>query len=103
MKCPKCSHDNEQDAEFCEMCGQRLSVVKAAIDSSDPTPPGFEVVLSTTDMNQIAFVKSVLQGENIPFHAQGDHFAAIRAPIPVRFLVPREHAQKAKQALKELL
>ena len=27
MKCPKCNHENREEAKFCEECGQKLSLI----------------------------------------------------------------------------
>ena len=62
-----------------------------------------DAVLSSTDPSQIALVKSLLDREKIPYFAQGEIHSAIAARIPVRFLVPRSHSNKAKEVLKEFL
>lgn len=62
-----------------------------------------DAVLSSTDPSQIALVKSLLDSENIPYFAQGEIYSAIAARLPVRFLVPKSHSDKAKEILKEFL
>ena len=62
-----------------------------------------DAVLSITDPSQIALVKSLLDGENIPYFAQGEIHSAIQARFPVRFLVPKSHSNQAKEMLKEFL
>ena len=60
-------------------------------------------VLSSTDPSQIALVKMTLDREKIPYFVQGEIHSAIEARFPVRFLVPKSHSNKAKEALKEFL
>ena len=52
----------------------------------------------------IPTIKSILESENIPFLAQGDHVSTTLAHgMTVRFLVPLKFLEKAKQALKDFL
>jgi len=48
-------------------------------------------------------VKSVLDAGNVSYLVQGEQFSSIRAPIPVRFLVPKEQLASARKLLKKLL
>ncbi|TMA08762.1 MAG: DUF2007 domain-containing protein [Deltaproteobacteria bacterium] len=74
-----------------------------------PEPPGsvheeeLKEVLSTSNPGEIALIKSLLEAENIPYLAQGENFSAVRAPIPVRFMIPSEHIERAREVLADLL
>jgi hypothetical protein len=63
----------------------------------------FEEVLSTSDRGQIAVIKSLLEAEDIPYLAQGEQFNSIQAPVPVRFLVPKEDTARARAVLENFL
>jgi predicted amidophosphoribosyltransferase len=34
MKCPKCQHENPEDAKYCQVCGNRLIVASEAVRAS---------------------------------------------------------------------
>ncbi|HEY3306605.1 MAG TPA: DUF2007 domain-containing protein [Candidatus Binatia bacterium] len=74
----------------------------AGLAIDEPAFVDLEEVLSTNNHGEIALVKSLLEAENIPYVAQGENFT-MRAPIPVRFLVPREHLVRAREVLEDLL
>ncbi|OVE78384.1 hypothetical protein BVX98_00415 [bacterium F11] len=101
MFCPKCRCGYERGITRCADC--RVPLVKKL-----PPKPKLEYtdlveVLTTNDMGQIAFVKSLLKAHNIHFYSQGDKFVALRrAPnMPVRFLVKKSEARKAFKLLDE--
>ena len=41
MKCPKCQHDNPDDAVFCNKCGSKLEVVCSACGKTNPPGSSF--------------------------------------------------------------
>ena len=59
-------------------------------------------VLSMADAGQIPLIKSILEAEDIPYLAQGENFNLARN-IPVRFLVPKEYFEEAKDVLADFL
>jgi hypothetical protein len=59
-------------------------------------------VLGTADPGEIALIKSILEAEEIPYLAQGENFNYARN-IPVRFLVPRDYLEDAKEILADFL
>ncbi|MFC1591355.1 hypothetical protein ACFL43_02405 [Thermodesulfobacteriota bacterium] len=101
MFCPQCRAEYRQGFSSCADCNVAL------VHELPPEPETQYVdlapVLSTHEQGDIALVKSILQGEGIPFVAQGDYFSTLRAPIEVRFLVPRAKLEQAREALRELL
>ena len=100
--CPECGSEYSEGFTECVDCRVHL------VDKLPAHPPvklefvELEEVLSTNNHGEIALVKSLLEAEKIPFVAQGEVFT-MRAPIPVRFLVPREHVVRAREILVELL
>ena len=60
-------------------------------------------LVATSDPAEIALIKSLLDSEEIPYIAQGEHFHAVRSLIvPVRFLVPEEEMDRARPLLQDL-
>jgi len=102
MFCPKCRVGYNEGISNCADCNTKL-VPKLTKEPEIKTDE-FEVVLSTNDIGQIAFVKSLFDGHNIKYIAQGDHFTALaKLPqFPVRFMVPKSQFKDAKELLKDL-
>ena len=60
-------------------------------------------LVSTSNMADIALIKSLLDAEGIPYIAQGEGFHAVRPLIqPVRFLVPEEEVDRARPLIENL-
>ncbi|MBN1274522.1 MAG: DUF2007 domain-containing protein [Candidatus Aminicenantes bacterium] len=100
MFCPNCK------AEFREGITRCTEYNVDLVNELPPVPkPIFvylEEVIINSDAAQIGFIKSILEGEKIPYYAQGDHSYTHLALIPVRFLVPKNKYKKAKELLKDL-
>jgi hypothetical protein len=54
------------------------------------------------DAGQIPLIKSILEAEEIPYIAQGENFNVGRN-IAVRFLVPKDYVEMAKEILIDFL
>jgi hypothetical protein len=58
-------------------------------------------LVSTSNMADIAFIKSLLDSESIPYLAQSESFHSIRPLIePVRFLVAEGDLDRAKPLIE---
>ena len=101
MYCPECKAEYREGFAECADCQVRL--VRDLPIAAKPEFVDLEAILSTGDQGQIALIKSVLDAEKIPYLAQGEQFSSMRAPIPVRFMVPREYIIRARDLLKNLL
>ena len=102
MYCPTCKGEYREGFTQCADCQVPL-VDELPQSESDDTPIDLVEVLSTADPGLIAFVKSVLEAEDIPYLAHGEHFSRMHATIPVRFLVAKEDVEVAREVLKDLL
>ena len=102
MFCPKCKAEYREGFTVCADCNIPL-VKEKPPEEPKPEYVDLEEILSTSNMGEIVVIKSILNGENIPYLAQGEYFAAVRAPIPVRILVPKEFCEKARELLKLFL
>ena len=102
MYCPKCKGEYREGFTQCTDC--QISLVDELPQSeSDDAPIDLVEVLSTADPGLIALVKSVLEAEDIPYLAHGEHFSRMYATIPVRFLVAKEDVEVTRDVLKDLL
>ena len=36
MECPKCQHENQEDAKFCNACGNKLDLVCSNCEKTNP-------------------------------------------------------------------
>jgi len=102
MYCPKCKGEYREGFTQCADCQVPL-VDELPQPESDDAPIDLVEVLSTADPGLIALVKSVLEAEEIPYLAHGEHFSRMHATIPVRFLVAKEDVEVAREVLKDLL
>jgi len=60
-------------------------------------------LVSTSNIADIALIKSLLDAEGIPYIAQGENFHAVRPLIePVRFLIPEEDVDRARPLIDSL-
>lgn len=63
----------------------------------------FELILETHNPGDIAFIKSILLAEEIEHLIQGETVAPyLFNALPMRLLVVRKHAEKAKKLLKDM-
>ncbi|MDZ4343355.1 MAG: DUF2007 domain-containing protein [Candidatus Binatia bacterium] len=102
MYCPKCKGEYREGFTQCADCQIPL-VDELPQSESDDAPIDLVEVLSTADPGLIALVKSVLEAEDIPYLAHGEHFSRMHATIPVRFLVAKEDVEVTRDVLKDFL
>ena len=70
-----------------------------------PFPPDTELVhiLDTFNQADMALIKSILDAERIPYLFQGEYSASsVYHIIPIRLMVPSEHAERARDVLEQL-
>ena len=106
------------DLTLCPFCGDGLVSTLEAVDapqgnrSDVADDEEFEVVFETGNATEVAIVKSLLEGEKIPYLTRGeDQFDAFRGLFrstifnpsgrPVVFSVPARMAPEARQLLEE--
>ena len=101
MFCPKCKYEYIDEVTVCPDCQEAL------IDQLPPEPePGFvdfKEVLATYNPADIAFLKSLLDSENIQYFFKGEHFMYVR-PLadPVRLMVRADQVDAAAELLKDI-
>ena len=100
MHCPNCRSEYRPGFTRCNDCD--VALVAELPPEQEPEFVDLVEVLSTADVGQISLIKSILGAEEIPYLAQGENFNLGRN-IAVRFLVPREYLEQAKEALADFL
>jgi len=104
MYCPQCKSEYREGVTDCVDCRVPLvDALPATIPDDQLVAEGLAEVLSTADPGLIALVKSILDAEEIPYLAHGEHFSGMHATIPVRFLVSHEDVATVRELLKDLL
>lgn len=102
MFCPKCKSEYKEGFYKCADCGVYLVSElpqTAARESGDK----FVQVFSTYNQGEIAFIKSVLDVEDITYFFQGEGSAMmVGAGAYARLLVKAEEAERAREILKDL-
>ena len=101
MFCPKCKSEYRDGFYKCADCG---------VDLVAQIPPEPEVgyvdlveVYSTYQQSDIAFIKSVFDGEGITYYFEGESsIMLVAAGAYARLLVKAEEVQRAKEILQDL-
>ncbi len=101
MFCPQCGGEYQAGSRECADCQVPLV---------DQRPPARaerlidgEEILSTYNVGDIAFVRSLLEASGIPFLFHGENFAVVDPLIqPARLLVPPEYAERARELLRDV-
>jgi putative signal transducing protein len=88
MFCPECKSEFIEGITKCPVCDIKLI---------DELPPELEFVdykeiLATYNQADIAFLKSLLDSEDISYFFKGKHFMSVRPLVdPVRLMVRTDH------------
>ena len=103
MFCPKCKTKYREGFLKCADCGVDLVGALSPKSIDDFGDEEFVEVFSTYQQGDIAFIKSVLDGEGITYFFQGENsIMLIAAGAYARLMVKAEDAQRAREILQEL-
>jgi len=104
MFCPNCKTEYRDGYKVCADCSVPL-VEELPPEPREPKPEfvDFKEILATYNPADVAFIKSLLEGEGIDYFFKGEHFLAIR-PLadPGRLMVRVDQVDKALDLLKEV-
>ena len=103
MFCPKCKSEYREGFYKCADCGTDL-VYQLPPETSDSfSDEEFVEVFSTYQQGDIAFIKSVFDGEGITYFFEGESsIMLIAAGAYARLLVKADEADRAKDILRDL-
>ena len=103
MFCPQCKSEYRDGFLKCADCGVDLVGALPPEPADNPDDEEFVEVFSTYQQGDIAFIKSVLDGEGITYFFQGgSSIMLIAAGAYARLLVKADEAQRATEILQEL-
>ena len=101
MFCPKCRLEYREGFTVCNDCGIPLVECLSSEPEPEPEPHGFVGILSTYNLADITFIKSILDDGDIEYFIHGENFNAIHPMVqPVRLLVREDQVDDAKELLK---
>jgi hypothetical protein len=108
MFCPKCKSEYRQGYTHCADCDVDLV---PALDSETlkqapigkPEYVDFRPVLTTFNHGDIAFIKSLLDSEDINYYFQGENFHMSRFGVqPAVLMVHEKQVSEAEELLKDV-
>ncbi len=103
MFCPKCKSEYREGFYRCADCGGELVYQLPPEVSDKVAAEEFVEVFSTYQQGDIAFIKSILDGEGIAYFFQGENsIMLIAAGAYARLLVKSDEAPRAKEILQDL-
>jgi len=106
MFCPKCKAEYREKFTFCTDCHIPLvEELPEELGAPDCKPEyvEFKPVLSTYNFGDIAFIKSILDSENINYYFKGENFHfASPAVQPAILMVQEDQVKDAISLLKDI-
>jgi hypothetical protein len=103
MFCPKCKSEYREGFYKCADCGVDLVSEQPPELVEEVSYVDLVEVFSTYQQGDIAFLKSVLDGEGITYYFQGENSnLMVGGGAYARLLVKAEEVQRAREILQEL-
>jgi len=103
MFCPQCKSEYKEGFFKCADCGVDLVGEQPPELVKEVSYVDLVEVFSTYQQGDIAFIKSVLDGEGITYFFQGESsIMLVAAGAYARLMVKAEDAQRAREILQEL-
>ena len=103
MFCPKCKSEYRDGFYKCADCGADLVAEQPPELLEEVSYVDLVEVYSTYQQSDIAFIKSVFDGEGITYYFEGESsIMLIAGGAYARLLVKAEEVQRAREILQEL-
>jgi hypothetical protein len=103
MFCPKCKSGYREGFYKCADCGADLVSELSPENKNDVSYVKLVEIFSTYNQGDIAFIKSILDGEDIHYFFSGEStIMMIAAGAYARLLVQTDDVQRAKEILQDL-
>ena len=101
MFCPNCRAEYREGFSKCADCD--VGLVAELPPEPEQVPIEWVEVLATYNPGDVAVLKSLLDGENIPYYFKGEHFSSL-APLsqPARLMVDQQELEAVKGLIKDL-
>ena len=103
MFCPKCKREYREGFFKCADCGVDLIAGQPPETEGDVRYVEMVEIFSTYNQGDIAFIKSVLDGEEITYYFQGENSnLMVGGGAYARLLVQTDDVERAKEILQDL-
>ena len=103
MFCPQCKSEYKEGFYKCADCGVDLVAEQPPELIKEVSYVDLVEVFSTYQQGDIAFIKSILDGEGITYFFQGESSVMLLAAgAYARLMVKAEEVQRAREILQEL-
>ncbi|MEN6623698.1 MAG: DUF2007 domain-containing protein [Smithella sp.] len=103
MYCPKCKSEYREGFFKCADCGAELIPELHPETQGEVSHEKMVEVFSTYNPGDIAFIKSVLDGEGIHYYFQGEStIMMVGAGAYARLLVQKDQAEHVRSILNEM-
>jgi len=103
MFCPKCKSEYREGFYKCADCGSDLVAEQSPEIIEEVSYVDLVEVYSTYQQSDIAFIKSVFDGEGITYFFEGESsIMLVAGGAYARLLVKAEEVQRARDILQEL-
>lgn len=103
MFCPKCKSEYREGFYKCSDCGADLVAEQPSELIEEVTYVDLIEIFSTYQPSDIAFIKSVFDGEGITYHFEGESsIMLVGTGAYARLLVKADEADSAKEILRDL-
>jgi hypothetical protein len=103
MFCPKCKTEYREGFRVCADCGVELAAGRPPAPEERPVYVEFTELLTTHNTADIAFLKSILDSENITYYFHGENFSRIDPMIqPARLMVKTDEVEKVRELIAGL-
>jgi hypothetical protein len=101
MFCPDCRSEFVKGITQCPVC--HVALIDMLPAEPEPQFVDFVEVLATYNPADVAFIKSLLEGEGIQYFFKGEHFMYMR-PLadPVRLMIRTDQVEIARELLKDI-
>ncbi len=101
MFCPNCRSEYREGYYRCAVCNTDL--VDELSPEQGPEYIEYEEVMATYNTMDVAFIKSILDSEDITYYFNAEHFMYVR-PLaePARLMVKKDQVEIAKALLIDL-
>jgi len=101
MFCPECKSEYVEGITVCADCG--VPLVAVLPPEPDHSGEKFVRILSTYNAGDVAIIRSILEGTDIPYYFQGKAFNDVGPLLePTSLFVARSQVDTVKELLKDV-
>ena len=101
MFCPKCRTEYREGYSKCVDCS--IDLIDELPEEPEPEFIEYEEVMGTYNPADVAFIKSLLDSENITYYFNAESFMSVRPLVePARLMVKKDEVESVKMLLKDI-